>query len=315
MFTDELGIGAFVCLKDESEEIYLQDKILPVVTRKKICTLRIAERYRGQRIGEGAIGLALWNWQKSKNEEIYLTVFPKHNQLIGQLEKFGFELAGYNNMGERVYIKSRKKIDYSDPYKSFPFINSGMKKAGYLIVDDIYHDTLFPYSELSRTIQPQIAASVANGLSKIYIGKQFTLPHYKVGEPIMIYRRYTKNDGQKPRYKSCITSYCMATDVIMVKRNYRQLISFEDLCERVGNKSVFDKCDLRNRYDNDKNVFVIEMLYYGFFGAGHNVNNAWLSENGLFKKDVYPARIEVTPGEFKRILQEGDVDVTNVIIN
>lgn len=35
VFTDELGIGAFVCLKDESEEIYLQDKILPVVTRKK----------------------------------------------------------------------------------------------------------------------------------------------------------------------------------------------------------------------------------------------------------------------------------------
>jgi len=315
VFSDEQGLGAFVCLKDENEPIELTDKTLPAIPRKKISTLRIAERYRGQRLGEGAIGLTLWKWQKSRDSEIYITVFEKHEQLIGQLEMFGFSLAGYNLNGERIYIKNRFDLDYSDPYKSFPFINPNFQKAGYLIVDDVYHDTLFPYSELSNTIQSQIAISVANGISKIYIGAQYTRPHYQIGEPLMIYRKHTKQDGQKPRYKSCITSYCVVTDVIMAKTNSQALITFSNLCERIGNKSVFDIEQLRKRYDNDRNVVIVEMLYYGYFGAGHNVNNAWLSNNGYFTSNVYPALIEATPHQFKAILKEGKIDVSNVIIN
>lgn len=315
VFSDEQGLGAFICLKDENEPIELTNGTLPPTTRKKISTLLIAERYRGQRLGEGAIGLALWNWQKSRSKEIYVTVFKKHAQLIGQLEMFGFCLAGHNHNGECVYLKSRSNVDYSDPYKSFPFINPHIQKAGYLIVDDVYHDTLFPYSELSNTIQEQIALSVANGISKVYVGSQYTRPHYQIGEPIMIYRRHTKQDGQKPRYKSCITSYCVVTDVIMVKTNGRFLIPFDDLCRRIGNKSVFDVEQLRKRYNDERNVVVIEMLYYGYFGAGHNVNNDWLSNNGYFPQNTYPALIEATSDQFKAILKEGNVDVSNVIID
>lgn len=315
VFSDEQGLGAFICLKDENEQIELVGQTLPAIPRKKISTLRIAERYRGQRLGEGAIGLTLWNWQKSKFQEIYVTVFEKHEQLIGQLKMFGFTLAGINPNGECVYLKSRLNIDYSDPYKSFPFVNPGLQKAGYLIVDDVYHDTLFPYSELSNTIQEQVGLAVANGLSKVYVGAQYTRPHYKIGEPVMIYRRYTKRDGQKPRYKSCITSFCIITDVIMVKSNNRHLIPFNELCDRIGNKSVFDVAQLQKRYNEDRNVVVIEMLYYGYFGAGHNVNNAWLSDNGYFPQDIYPALIEATPDQFKAILREGDVDVSNVIVD
>ncbi|MGD9676917.1 MAG: GNAT family N-acetyltransferase [Vulcanibacillus sp.] len=314
VFTDDDGIGAFVCLKDENESLILVDEELPSVPRKKISTLRLAERYRGQRLGEGAIGLALWQWQKSKQQEIYVTVFEKHDILIDLLEKFGFEMVGYNPNGECVYLKSRGSLDYSDPYKSFPFINPSFEKGGYLIVDDLYHDTLFPYSELAHTFQDQVALSVANGISKIYVGAQYTPPHYQVGEPIFIYRRHTKNDGQKPKYKSCLTSYCVVTDVIMVKTNNRKLMSFEALCERIGNKSVFDENELRVRYENDKNVVVIELLYYGYFGAGNNINNAWLSDNGYFT-GAYPASIEISPEQFIEILREGDVDVSNVIID
>lgn len=314
VFSDDMGIGAFVCLKDECEPLELQHGIIPAVSRIKISTLRLAERYRGQRLGEGAIGLALWKWQKTKQPEIYVTVFEKHDVLIDLLEKFGFLKVGYNKNGESVYIKSREHIDYSDPYKSFPFINPDFEKGGYLMVNDVYHDTLFPYSELKNTAQEQVALSVANGISKIYVGAQYTRPHYKIGEPVFIYRIHTKKDGQMPKYKSCLTSYVVVTDVIMVKRNNQVLVSFDDLCQRIGNKSVFDEQELLNRYQNDKNVVVIEMLYYGFFGAGNNINYAWLLDNGYFNGD-YPASIRVTPDQFKNILEEGEVDVSNVIIN
>lgn len=314
VFNDDEGVGAFVYLKDEDEPLTLRDRVLPASPRMKIGTLRLSERYRGQRLGEGAIGLALWKWQKSKQPDIYVTIFEKQDVLIELLKKFGFLMKGYNENGECVFLKSREDIDYSDPYKAFPFINPNFEKSGYLLVNDVYHDTLFPYSELMRTFQEQVALSVANGISKIYVGAQFTRPHYQAGEPILIYRIHTKNDGQQKRYKSCLTSYCVVTDVIMVKTNNRTLISFEDLCERIGNKSVFDERELRTKYDNDKNMVVIELLYYGYFGGGHNINNAWLTDNGYFN-GAYPALIKVSPDQFKEILEEGDVDVSNVIID
>lgn len=58
-FDDEEGVGAFIRLKDENEPIYMKEGILEPAPRTKISTLRIAERFRGQRIGEGAIGLVL----------------------------------------------------------------------------------------------------------------------------------------------------------------------------------------------------------------------------------------------------------------
>ena len=66
VFSDDDGLGAFVYLKSEIEEIELVEQTLPPTQRKKIGTLKLADRYQGQRLGEGALGLALWNWRISK---------------------------------------------------------------------------------------------------------------------------------------------------------------------------------------------------------------------------------------------------------
>lgn len=316
VFYDDDGLGAFVSLKHEDEEIHLKDRILSKKSRCKISTMKIAERFRGKRIGEGAIGLVLWKWQKLGYDDIYVTVFDKQDLLITLLTKFGFEKIGYNLNSEGVYLRSRSSVDYSDPYKSFPFINPNFENAGYLMVNDYYHDTLYPYSELKNTLQSSVALSVSNGLSKMYVGKQYTVPPYKVGEPILIYRIHN-GDGQK-RYRSCLTSYCIVTNVIAVKRSGTALMSFDELIRKIGNKSVYDKDELKTKYDNDKNVFVVEMLYYGFFGEGHNIPLNWLDNNGYWSPNhggVYPALIRLSPDEFKEILKEGNVDVSNVIID
>lgn len=51
VFEDKIGLGAFVALKIEEEEIELQSTVLPKMERLKISTFRISERYRRQRIG------------------------------------------------------------------------------------------------------------------------------------------------------------------------------------------------------------------------------------------------------------------------
>lgn len=316
VFNDEEGLGAFICIKHEAEEIPLQDRTLPKRDRCKVTTIKIAERYRGQRIGEGAIGLLLWKWQKMGWDDIYVTVFDKHDLLISLLTRYGFIKVGYNLNGEGVYMRSRDNVDYSDPYKSFPFINPGFQNAGYLCVNDYYHDTLFPYSELKNTLQTSVALNVRNGLTKIYVGKQYTVPPYRIGEPILIYRIHN-GDGIK-KYKSCVTSYCVVKQVIAAKRNCKALMTFDELIKKIGNKSVYDQDELQTKYDNDKNMFVIEMIYYGYFGEGHNVNMDWLDTHDHWCKAhsaPYPALIRLSPDEFRDILQEGNVDVDNVIIN
>jgi len=286
---------------------------LPPVPRRKIGTLKLADRYQGQRLGEGALGLALWNWRRYQEQEIYVTVFEKHNQLISLLERFGFCLAGHKANGEFVYMKSRLAIDYSDPYKSFPFINPAFQNSGYLIVNDVYHDTLFPYSELKNTLQEQVGLSVANGFTKMYIGSPVNAFPYKVGEPLLIYRRYTGTQG-KSGYKSCITSFCVVTDIIVAKEKGRFNIAFDDLIDRISNKSVFDEQEIRAKYGSERNLTVVEMLYYGYFGEGNNVNWVWLKDHGLMGEG-YPTSIRLSKDQFIQILSEGNVDVQTVIIN
>lgn len=213
------------------------------------------------------------------------------------------------------FIKSRKKIDFSNPYKAFPFIKDGFDYAGYIIIDDFYHDTMFAYSELANTatLPLEISSSVSNGLSKIYVGQAPNINH-KVGEPVLVYRRYTQGTGK--RYRSCITSYCVVTDVIQAKINNKYLMSFDDLKQCIGNKSVFNESELQKQYNEYWNVTVVEMLYYGYFGAGNNVNMDWLDRQGCWAdQGQYPTEVHLTTNQFKKILMEGNINVSNVIIS
>lgn len=302
IFEDAIGIGAFVALKSEKEEIKMQKRTLSAEDRIKVSTLKISERYRGERYGEGAIGLMLWKWQVTGFNQIYVTVFDKHDTLIAQLKRFGFKKIGYNLNGEGVYLKDRRVLDFSNPYLSFPFIKSGFDYGGYLIVEDHYHDTMFAYSELANSgsdLQNKIGNSVSNGFSKMYVGKAPAQNH-KIGEPIFIYRKDTKG-GYGKRYRSCITSYAVVTDVIQAKAKGRYLMSFDNLMNRIGNKSVFDENELQRQYNEYYSVSIIELLYYGYFGAGNNVNMDWLQNNDCWiTTEQYPTEIHLSETQFKK---------------
>lgn len=72
VFSDDQGLGAFICIKNENEPIELKGGTLAACNRVKISTMKIAERFRGQRLGEGAIGLVLWKWQNPERMKFML---------------------------------------------------------------------------------------------------------------------------------------------------------------------------------------------------------------------------------------------------
>ena len=311
IFEDEKGVGAFLYLKNENEPLELVDKVFPAKERIKIGTLRLAERFRGLRLGEGALGVALWKWQEQKVEEIYVTVFEKHEELINLFIRFGFLCLGENHRGEYVYLKSRGNIDYSDPYKSFPFIAPDFQRAGLIPILASFHDLLFPYSELKGNNAEIEEETAGNGITKVYIGTPYSMMHYIVGEPVVMYRIYEGAVGKQ--YKSVATSFCTITKMEIIKSNNRPNIALSDFIKIAGNKTVFTPDELIQIFNSNKNVVIIEMVYNGFFGKGHNINYKTLKENSLF--ETYPYNIDYQKKEFIKILEMGDVNVQNVIID
>lgn len=310
--SDEEGIGAFVYVKEENEPIELTEGSIPAIDRLKIGTLKVAERIHGERLGEGAIGLALWRWRESGRREIYVTVFEKHQALVGMLRKFGFRLAGTNDNGESVYLKNRDHLDYGNAYTCFPFLNPDFDVANLLVIDDNFHDELFPYSELAHEFQSTFTSGAANGVTKVYIGaarQVATAP----GHPILIYRKYTGGLGS-PGFRSVVTSYCVVTDVVYVKRSGRALETYDQLMNRVMNKSVFSRERIRSLYDGNDNLVLIEMVYLGYFGPGRNVNWRWLNDHELWQ-DAHPHQFEYTREELAAILEAGGVDIATLIVD
>lgn len=305
----ESKIVAFVYPKmNEIEPIKLTDKILPAVPRMKIGTLKLSTEVKNRRFGEGAVGMLLWRWIKSTCEEIYVTVFEKQDQLIRLLKKFGFVIKGVKENGELVLLRSKKNIDFSNPYTSFPYINSNnISKVVYLPIDSNYHDTLFPYSELYRTNQEAEEIAAANGMTKVFIGWPKTLS-YEKNDLAFVYR---KSAAINKKYASVLTSYCTILDINWVKKGKSVLMSFESYKNKIGNKSVFTLEKLKEFYNRDGNLVIITLLYNGYFGKGNNVNYDTLNNLRLFNGHPYQSNLSLDEG--KEIFELAKVDYKNIL--
>ncbi len=316
IYDDDDGIKAFLYLKneydDKAESISLDKGLIPAESRIKIGTLKLLDTIQGVRLGEGAIGMALWYWQSQPVNEIYVTVFPKHLKLIRMLERFGFKCRGKNNRGENVYFKDKRCIDLSDSYTAFPYINGQFAHCGYIPINDDFHDTLFPYSELKNTEQESQEIAAANGITKVYLATPSSSINYQIGDPVLIYRRYTGTQG-KPGFKSVVTSFCTIVEVIEVKRYGKANISLNEFISQVGNKSVYNEHELHELYHNSKNLFSLVMTYNGFLGSGKNINYMTLKNAGYF--DAYPYQVKLDRKQFENILEIGGKDVRNIVIN
>ncbi len=320
----ESGATAFVS-KDESENVeafvYVKDEEcevvgdLPAEPRMKIGTIKISSESEGARLGEGGIGLALWKWQRSPLNQIYLTVYPKQERLIGLIERYGFVWKG-NKGGERIYLKDKRELDYSDkdiPWlKSFPYLDPDFKRGVYIPIKAVFHDNMFPHSELKNTEQKTDPLPVANGVMKVYIATPKGHIDYRPKDVALIYR--IAEPGTNRTKLSVVTSFCTVTNVEWFKRRGAILDgkTFEDFVRSVGNKTVYGDEELKKSFDQS-NVCTISLLYNGYFGEGNNVNHFWLKENGLFEDHPYKNKLK--PDQVRSILKEGGVDESFAFIH
>lgn len=312
-------IEGFLYLKyNEIEKISIKNDLdLPLEPRLKIGTLKTTETIQGRRFGEGFIGIALWEWARSSEDTIYVTTYPKQASLIGMLEAFGFINAGelLNSKGEYLYYKSKKNINYESPRKSFPYIEPS-SNGKILIINEEYHDTLFPYSKLKHGIEHKYNLDVRNGVTKSFVTAAYQLETCQPGDIALIYRKA----NESPQYRSCVTSICTIEKIIVVKKynTWKKtsdcIYDFEKFKNILGNKTVLSEATLAEFYNN-KTVIVLEVLYNYFLGEGKNLNYKTLKANDLWSTEGYPYNKDYNVNDIKRIMELSENDVQNIIID
>lgn len=103
---------------------------------------------------------------------------------------------------------------------------------------------------------------------------------------------------------------------MIVEEDKAELLSTEDF---LVIDALYHKRPLNEKMQSRLNRLIeMGIVEHGYFGEGHNINMDTLENKGYWSSShggVYPALIRLTPGEFKQILREGNINVNNVIID
>jgi len=311
LFEDDEGVQAFLYLKVEEEELTNITPTLPCKKRIKIGTLKINARGTkfGDRFIKKAIDYAIFN----EVDELYVTVFPKHDKLIKILENYGFKITGTKataNGIENVMTKSISKKNYDSTATishNYPLINKQVN-SHLLGIYPSFHTRLFPDSILNTEDSSQVIMDVsyANSIEKVYICKMGKVANIRPGENVVIYR--TGEYGKPAEYSAVATSICTAIEV-KTKNDFNNV---EELIEYCKKTSIFTQSEIKKFYKENDTVIVIKMLYC-YALPKRPIRRDLINFAGIDRND-YWGIIHLTEHQFGKILELGEAN-ESIIIN
>ena len=299
------NLQAFLYLKNESGEV-LSDvtPVRPACNRMKVGTFKIDAHNTklGERFVKKIMDAALY----MKADEIYVTIFPKHEGLIRILQRYGFNEEG--RKGEELVLVKNMKALTGDIIKDYPLLTTTGKRKFLLSIYPKFHTKMFPDSilqnEESQKYELIKDISYTNSIHKIYLCFMPNTAQLQRGDFIAIYR--TKDDKGSARYRSVITSVCQIEEV----KTNNDFANVEDFLAYTNYYSIFDPEELKIWY-LQKKCYVLKMTYN--IALTKRVTNGYLvDELGLAPS--YWGFFQLTDAQFDAILKKGEVD-ESVIIN
>lgn len=299
------NLQAFLYLKNESgEELTDVTPVRPACNRMKVGTFKIDAHNTklGERFVKKIMDAALY----MKADEIYVTIFPKHEGLVRILQRYGFNEEGKKG-GELVLVKNMKTIT-GDILKDYPLLKTTDKRKFLLSIYPKYHTKMFPDSILQNEENQKYELikdiSYTNSIHKIYLCFMPDTARLQCGDLIAIYR--TKDDKGSARYRSVITSVCQIEEV----KTNNDFANVEDFLAYTNYYSIFDPEELKQWYQQ-KNYYVLKMTYN--IALTKRVTNGYLVDE-LRMAPNYWGFFQLTNEQFDAILKKGEVD-ESVIIN
>lgn len=310
LYNDDNTIDGFMYLKIENGSI---TDVTPTLANKKhlkIGTFKFNTKktLRGQRFLKKIFDHAL----KEKVDDIYVTVFEKHDYLIKLFQLYGFIRYGIKNSAngtENVLLREMNREHLTgDLLSDYPYINNrGNEKKYLLSIFPKFHTKLFPDSKLINE-SPDIITDVshANSIRKIYICRMKNVTKIKHHDILVIYR--TTDEKNRAFYRSVATSLCVVEDV----RNINSFATEQEFIKYCARYSVFSEEELRDFYKTKRYPYIISFTYN--LALPKRINRAKLiSDVGLNGQNRWSV-VELTDNQFNKIVELGEVD-ESIIVN
>lgn len=259
---DGNALAAIIIRKDETRDEACITK--PGEKILKICTFKVAEDRRGQKLGEQLLKQIFWHAQRNGYDVVYLTAKAKQVALIRLLEEYGFEKTGDQIGGdgdgifEKVIGKSKLSLAAGESAitiarKNYPRFYDGPKVSKFVIpIKPAYHAKLFPEVEmLPENAAKTPGAIPGNTIRKVYICHSRNR-HISTGDVVFFYQ--TKTTGS-PRSQS-ITSIGIVEDV-------RHTQNVDEVRRWTAKRSVFSDVELNSWVGGSSDLKVIDFLLIG----------------------------------------------------
>ncbi|WP_187487048.1 N-acetyltransferase [Duffyella gerundensis] len=310
LYNEDESIDGFMYLKIEIGDVLDVNPVLSAQKHLKLGTFKFNTKgtLRGQRFLKKIFDHAL---SESVND-IYVTVFDKHEYLIRLFLMYGFIKYGVKdseNGRENVLVREMSKEHLTgDLLADYPYINNRSRENKYLLsIHPQFHTRLFPDSKLV-TESPNIVTDVsyANSIRKIYICAMRGVMDLKVHDILVIYRT-TDNKGPA-HYRSVATSLCVVDNV----RHLNSFLDENDYVSYCTKYSVFTIDELKGFYKTKKFPFVISFTYNAALPVritrDKMINAAGLDPNS------YWGVLKLTDQQFENIIKLGGID-ESIIVN
>ncbi len=201
----------------------------------KLCTFKVEENVRGQKIGELLLKAAFRHAFLNNYEAIYVTVKEKQTELIDLLTDFGFESVGTDGNSDIVFIKQHPQQPPSvrlDPVeyhlKFAPHFRGDADVSKFLIpIRPEYHRQLFPDNSDRQLTLPLIAPVPGNAIKLAYLCKANTKA-IAAGDILIFYRSQD--------WQSCTT--------IGIVESVQRLDDADMILERVLRRTVYTRSEI-----------------------------------------------------------------------
>lgn len=305
----EGDLGGFLYLKPEDGAVADVEPVLTARRRLKIGTFKIDAH--GTRLGERFMKKVFDRALAANVDEIYVTVFPKYNQLISLLTEYGFKPVGTkrSSNGEEIVLLRDLRRATGNVSEDYPYFMTGGHQYALLGIYPQWHTRLFPDSKLANEA-PDIVKDVShtNSIHKVYLCKMDGVLSLKAGDVLLIYRTKDPRSSAPAHYTSVVTSVC----VIEETRHMNAFGSLDDFLAYARPYSVFTEAELKGLWRDRKYPYILRFTYNAAFT--HRVTRAELLEKVGLPADAYYGFLPLTLGQLTQILVLGQIH-ENLAVN
>ena len=160
-----------------------------------------------------------------------------------------------------------------------------------------WHTPLFPDSILKNESYDMVQdCTPTNGIYKIFISWIPDCAQMMPGDLVVIYR--SSDEPGRAWYRSVVSTVCTVYEV----KKWWDFKTEEEYLDYTK-YSVFDEKDRRYWFKAKRNLVVIKMLYNVAFTK--RAIRKDLVENGALDAQARPSLLELTDGQFKKIIELG----------